>query len=76
VGCSVLELVKAFELASGKTIAYTFAERRAGDLACFLANAELAQRELGWQTEKTIAQMCEDTWRWQSQNPRGYESSE
>jgi len=73
-GTSVLEMVNAFEMASGKPIACEIVGRREGDLACFFADAELAKRELGWQTEKTIAQMCEDTWRWQSQNPRGYES--
>lgn len=69
---SVLELVHAFSAASGKEIPYDFAPRRAGDLPEFYANAKKAHTELGWRTEKTIEDMCRDTWNWQSQNPNGY----
>lgn len=72
VGVSVLEIVKAFEAASGKTIAYQIVARRPGDIASCYADPSLAQQELGWKAEKTIRQACEDSWRWQSQNPDGY----
>jgi UDP-glucose 4-epimerase len=64
-GHSVLEMVKAFEKASGKTIPYRFAPRRSGDIAVCFADPELAARELGWKAEKTVDQMCSDVWRWQ-----------
>ena len=72
-GYSVLEVIKAFERASGIDIAYSISPRREGDLAEFYADASLAKRELGWEVELDIDRMCEDTWRWQSNNPRGYE---
>lgn len=62
---SVLEMVKAFENASGKTIPYRFAPRRSGDIATCYAAPELAAQELGWIAEKTVEQMCSDVWRWQ-----------
>lgn len=71
-GSSVLEVVKAFEQASGKTIPYTIAPRRSGDLAEYYADASLALNELDWKTELDLQQMVEDTWRWQSRNPDGY----
>jgi len=71
-GTSVLELVQAFEQASGKTIPYQFVERRAGDIASCYADANLAKQKLNWQTKKDIQTMCQDTWRWQTQNPDGY----
>ena len=71
-GTSVLELVNAFQTATGQTIPYTIAPRRAGDLPAFWANAEKAAQKLNWKTEKTIEQMCADTWNWQSQNPNGF----
>ncbi|WP_102798363.1 UDP-glucose 4-epimerase GalE [Bowmanella denitrificans] len=73
-GYSVLDMVKAFEQASGKTVPYKIAPRRAGDVASCYADASLAERELNWKAEKGIEEMCQDTWRWQSQNPNGYQA--
>jgi len=72
VGVSVLDLVKAFELASGRPVAYRIVARRAGDVAACYANPSLAQRLLGWRAQRNLADMCTDAWRWQSQNPQGY----
>lgn len=72
VGCSVLELVHAFERASGKKVAYELVDRRAGDVATCYADAKLAEEKLGWKATRGVDKMCEDTWRWQSQNPNGY----
>jgi UDP-glucose 4-epimerase len=66
-GSSVLQMVNAFEQASGRRIPYQFAPRRAGDIAQCYADAALAERELGWRAERGIEQMCADTWRWQAQ---------
>ncbi len=71
-GCSVLELKCAFEKASGVEVPYVIAPRRPGDPDEVYANAEKAKTELGWEAKKTIEQMCEDTWRWQKNNPNGY----
>ena len=71
-GCSVLELKCAFEKASGVTVPFVIAPRRPGDPAEVYANAEKAKNVLGWEAKKTIKQMCEDTWRWQKNNPNGY----
>ena len=71
-GTSVLEMVAAFEAASGRPIPYEVAPRRAGDLAAFWADPTRAEAELGWRATRTIEQMCADTWRWQSANPQGY----
>ena len=65
-------MVAAFAAASGQTIPYTVAPRRAGDLPAFWADPTRAETELGWRAERTIEQMCADTWRWQSANPEGY----
>lgn len=65
-GNSVLEMVRAFEEASGKPVPYKIVGRRPGDIATCYANTTLAERELGWRAEKNIYQMCVDTWRWQS----------
>lgn len=73
-GTSVLELVHAFEQASGVTIPYTFAPRRSGDLPAFYADATKAARELNWQTSLSLKEACADSWRWQSRYPRGYEA--
>ena len=67
-----MELVHAFEKASGVSIPYEFAPRRPGDLPIYYANAEKAAQELNWKTEKTIEEACADSWRWQSRNPNGY----
>lgn len=73
VGVSVLELVRAFEKASGQTIPYEIVDRRAGDLPEFYALADKSRAELGWSVRRTIEEACADSWRWQSQNPKGYE---
>ena len=65
-GISVLEMVQAFERASGKSIPMQFAPRRAGDIACCYADVSLAERELGWKAVRRVDQMCADAWRWQS----------
>lgn len=72
-GTSVFELLHAFEIASGKKLPYEIVGRRTGDLPEFYANANKALEKLGWKTEKTIEEACVDTWRWQSNNPLGYD---
>ena len=72
-GYSVLDVVKAFEKASGIKINYRIAPRRAGDVACCYADATKAKEVLGWQAQYDIDAMCADSWRWQSQNPNGLE---
>ena len=71
-GYSVLDMVKAFEKASGKQIPYTIAPRRAGDIAKCFADPSYAKKILGWEATRSIDEMCEDSWRWQSNNPNGY----
>lgn len=71
-GYSVLDMIKAFEKASGKPIPYRISERRPGDIAACYADPAYAQQLLGWAAEKGIEQMCADSWRWQSGNPKGY----
>lgn len=71
-GHSVLEMVKAFEAASGKPVPYRIAPRRAGDLAQFWADPSKAKRELDWEVKRGLNDMMADTWRWQSNNPDGY----
>lgn len=75
-GYSVLEVLKAFEKACGKKISYKIVQRREGDIAKCFADASKAYKILGWKAEKDIDQMCEDSWRWQSQNPNGYKEKE
>jgi UDP-glucose 4-epimerase len=72
-GYSVLDVVRAFERACGRPIPYQLAPRRAGDVASCYADPQLAAGLLGWTSRYTIDQMCADHWRWQSQNPNGYE---
>ena len=74
-GYSVLDLVKAFSKASGREIPYKIADRRPGDIAACYANPEKAEKELGWKAKYGIDEMCEDSWRWQSQNPTGYKNN-
>lgn len=69
---SVLEVVKAFETASGKPVPYKVMPRRAGDVAQYFAHPGLAKELLGWEARRTLADMCADSWRWQSGNPQGY----
>jgi UDP-glucose 4-epimerase len=71
-GYSVLEAVKAFERASGRTIPLQFVPRRPGDVAACYADASRAAAEIGWKAELGLDAMCRDLWRWQSQNPGGY----
>lgn len=71
-GYSVLDLVKAFERVTGIPIPYQITGRRAGDLATVYSNPAKAQKVLSWKAEKTLDDMCRDSWRWQSQNPKGY----
>ncbi|NOR54717.1 MAG: UDP-glucose 4-epimerase GalE [Sulfurovum sp.] len=72
IGYSVLDMVKAFEKASGKEVPYTIAPRRAGDIAKCYADPSYAKEVLGWEAKKDISEMCEDSWRWQSNNSNGY----
>ncbi len=72
-GYSVLDMVKAFSRACGKEIPYEIKPRREGDIAMCYADPSKAARVLGWKAERGLDEMCEDTWRWQSQNPNGYE---
>ena len=71
-GYSVLELVHAFEKANSKAVPYKFVPRRAGDIAIYFADARLAKQKLGWETKFDLTDICRDAWRWQSQNPQGY----
>lgn len=71
-GTSVLELVAAFEQASGRPIPYTVTARRPGDIASSYADPSRARAELGWTATRTVQDMCADTWRWQQANPEGY----
>jgi len=71
-GYSVLEIVKAFEQASGKPVPFEITARRAGDIATCFADPELARKLLGWQAKLELHDMCADHWRWQSMNPEGY----
>ena len=71
-GYSVREIVRAFEEASGKRVAYTVAPRRPGDVAACYADPSKAATLLGWRAERNLADMCADAWRWQSLNPHGY----
>jgi UDP-glucose 4-epimerase len=74
-GSSVLEVIAAIEKASACTIAYEIVERRPGDVAATYADPSKAKRELGWEAVRSLDEMCEDVWRWQSQNPQGYEGA-
>ena len=71
-GCSVLEMIRAFQQASGKEIPYRIVDRRPGDVATCYADPGLAATELGWKATRGVGEMCADSWRWQSQNPDGY----
>lgn len=71
-GCSVFELLHAFEKTIGRPIPYRVEPRREGDIAVCYAATEKAERELGWKAVRDIPAMCRDTWRWQSENPEGY----
>lgn len=72
-GYSVLEVINAFEKASGQKVPYVITDRRPGDVAICYADPTKAKNELGWVAEKGIYEMCADSWNWQSKNPNGYE---
>ncbi|PMJ89620.1 UDP-glucose 4-epimerase GalE [Vibrio sp. 10N.261.55.A7] len=74
-GYSVLDMVKAFEAASNKAVPYKIVDRRAGDIAECWADPSKAMKELDWKAERTLEEMTQDTWRWQSSNPEGYPNS-
>lgn len=74
-GYSVLEMVKAFEQASGRPVPYDIVARRPGDIAACWADPGRAAEVLGWRAERDLRAMCADAWRWQSMNPRGYAPS-
>ena len=75
-GCSVLEVVRAFEKASGRTIPYRVVPRRLGDIAQTWADPSKAERELGWKALRGLDEMCVDSWRWQERNPNGFGDAE
>lgn len=75
-GYSVLDMVRAFEDASGKKVPYKIAPRRDGDIATCFADPSYAKEILGWEAKRGIKEMCEDGWRWQSNNPNGYSDKE
>ena len=72
-GYSVLDMLHAFEKACGKELPYVIKERRPGDIAACYADPAKAEKELGWVAERGLEEMCEDSWRWHSGNPDGYE---
>lgn len=72
-GYSVFEIIAAYEKACGKKIPYDTGPRRPGDVAALYADVSLAQKELGWRARRTLEEMCEDSWRFQRQNPDGYQ---
>ena len=71
-GYSVLDMVKAFSKACGHDVPYVIKERRAGDIATCYSDASLAKKELGWEAQYDIDEMCADSWKWQTMNPNGY----
>ena len=73
IGYSVLDIVKTFERVNQIEIPYEITERRAGDIAECYADASKAEKILGWKAEKSLEDMCRDTYRWQKQNPNGYQ---
>ena len=74
IGYSVLDVIHAFEKACGRKLPYVIKPRRAGDIAACYADASKAKKELGWQAEYGIDDMCASLWKWQSMNPKGYKS--
>lgn len=71
-GYSVLEVINAFEEATGQEVPYQITDRRPGDIAACYADPQKAKEELGWEAERDLVDMCRDVWKWQSQNPEGY----
>ncbi|HYN41112.1 MAG TPA: UDP-glucose 4-epimerase GalE [Thermoanaerobaculia bacterium] len=75
-GCGVLEVVRAFEKASGRAIPYRIVPRRPGDIAQCWADPSKAERELGWKALRSLDEMCADSWRWQEKNPNGFDDAD
>lgn len=75
VGISVFEIIDGFSKACGMPVPYEIVERRQGDVAETCADPSKAERELGWKANRGVKEMCEDSWRWQKNNPNGFESS-
>jgi UDP-glucose 4-epimerase len=75
-GCGVLEVVRAFEKASGRAIPYRVVPRRPGDIAQCWADPSKAERELGWKALRSLDEMCADSWRWQEKNPNGFDGAD
>jgi UDP-glucose 4-epimerase len=73
-GYSVLEVIKAFEVACGRTLSYKIVARRPGDVPACYADPQRAHKRLGWKAQRGLEAMCQDLWRWQKMNPRGYDS--
>ena len=71
-GHSVLDVVHAFEKASDKPVPYAVVDRRPGDAAATVADPSLAEQRLSWRTQRTLEDICQDGWAWQSNNPQGY----
>lgn len=74
-GYSVLQMISAFESASGTSIPRRTAPRRAGDIAANYADASLSHRLLGWRATRSLDDMCRDSWKWQTMNPKGFRKS-
>jgi UDP-glucose 4-epimerase len=74
-GYSVLEVIRAFEDASGRRIPYEVTGRRPGDAATSYADPSKARRDFGWEAKLGLDAMCADTWRWQSRHPDGFQST-
>ena len=74
-GYSVLELINTFQQVTQRNIAYDIVDRRSGDIVISYASPELAEKTISWKAEENLEDMCRDTWRWQSQNPSGYEEN-
>ena len=71
-GYNVLDIIRAFEAASGKVVQYRVTSHRAGDIATCYADPTKSERELGWKAQRGLVEMMRDAWRWQSMNPNGY----
>lgn len=75
-GYSVLEVIDSFSKASGKCVPFQKVERRSGDIATSYADPKLAEKALGWKAKRGLREMCEDTWKWQHENPNGFAKSQ
>ncbi|MGJ0321450.1 GDP-mannose 4,6-dehydratase [Aliarcobacter cryaerophilus] len=75
IGYSVLDMIKAFEKASGQKIPYKLVPRRAGDIATCYSNPQKAKEILDWEAKFNLEDMCKSSWNWQNKNPKGYEKN-